>query len=99
MHAHVLVHPFEFECAEVRADGQPRDISEEVLAAQLLSHPIAQISCAGIEPHNGVVQGLASVFVPHHCGLPLVGDAQGLDVDRADGGLGLLDGFADAFFD
>ena len=88
--SHVLVQPFEFEPAEVGADGQPRDRAEVILAAQLLGHSAAQLTGADVQPHDRVAQRLARVPVPDDGGLPLVGDAQRLDRYGAVFGFGLL---------
>ena len=87
---HVLVQPFEFEAAEVGADGQPRDRAEVILDAQLLGHPSAELTGADVQPHDRVAQRLARVPVPDDSSLPLVGDAQSLDRYGAVFGFGLL---------
>lgn len=54
----------------------------------------------GIRPHDGVVQGLAGLFVPEDGGFTLVGDADGLDcVGVVALSLELLDCLVDTLLD
>jgi hypothetical protein len=50
-------------------------------ALQLPRHALANVGGACVEPHDGVVQGLAGLAVPQQHRLPLVSDADRKDVD------------------
>lgn len=45
------------------------------LPSQLLLHAGADLMCACVQPHDGVIQGPPRLAVPYHSRLALVGDA------------------------
>ncbi|TKW52752.1 hypothetical protein CTA1_7517 [Colletotrichum tanaceti] len=96
---HVLEQPEELADGGVRRQGQAAPLGE-LAGAEPLLQPAHEVLGARVGPDDGVVQGLAGGPVPEHGCLPLVGDADRLDlVARVALGLERLDGAVDALLD
>ena len=83
----VVEDPLDLRAGEVRGETQAADVLEAV-STLVASQFVTDLLGTGILPHNGVIDRVAGVLVPHHGGLALVGDSNGSQLVAVDVGLG-----------
>ena len=82
----VVEDPLHLGAGEVGGQGQTTDVLETI-GAFVTSKLVTDLLGTGVLPHNGVIDRVAGVLVPHHGGLALVGDTDGGELVTVDAGL------------
>ena len=86
-HARCVVQkPLDLRARKISGQRQPCFGPKTILPA-LRGQIVADFIGAGVLPHDSVVIGLARVAIPHHRGLPLIGDANSGQIRRGETGL------------
>ena len=84
---HVVQHPLQLAAREIGVNQQTCLLLDGLTHASFAQRSANRLGTA-VLPDDGVMNGGASLAVPHHRGFTLVGDAHGADIARSQAGLG-----------